>query len=294
MKKIKHAVVIVNYNGSSDTIACLESVRATKDAPHPIVIDNGSSDNSVKALREHDPSLDLIVSPVNLGFSGGHNLGIKRALRLGAKVVHLLNNDTYVDKDLFFRAYRHVVGQNRLATGKIYYAPGYEYHVSQHKHGKVLWYAGGEIDWSNCLGLHRGVDQVDLGQFDTLEPTNFATGCYLAIPRAIFKKIGFLDESYFLYLEDLDYSIRAHHAGIEIVYNPKLIVYHKNSQSSGGAGNSLVDYYMTRNRLLLAKKYGKLRLRFALYREALTRNWTNPTRRQAFLDFFFNRLGKKR
>lgn len=288
-KSIKHAVVILNYNNWQDTQVCLESVSKTKDTPHIIVVDNASTNDSVKELRARFPQLDLIVSKRNLGYSGGNNLGIKKALRMGAKVIHLLNNDTEVDKNLFYRAYRYTSGKNRLSGGKIYYAKGFEYHPKQRGKGNVLWYAGGQLDWSTATAKHAGVDEVDQGQYDKPRDVNFVTGCYMAVPRRIFNRIGMLDESFFLYLEDADFTLRAISAGYEARYNPNLILYHRNGGSTG-AGSGLVDYYLTRNRFALAKRYGSLRLRLALLREAIFRNWGSRIRRTAFMDFLAGRM----
>jgi len=291
-KKVKHVVVIVNYNGFKDTLECLASIKLAKDAPHVIVVDNGSNDQSVRELKAVYPGLDLITSPNNLGFAGGNNLGIKRALGRGAQVVYLLNNDTTVDPNLFFRSYQSVHGKDVIAGGKIYYAQGYEYHDASKGKGNVLWYAGGVFDWASVTMRHQGVDQIDQGQYDQSDQTQAITGCFMAIPRRVITKIGLLDEELFLYLEDAEYCLRAAAAGVKLNYNPRLVVYHKNSQTSG-VGSPMVDYYLTRNRFLIAKKYGSLRIRLALVKEALTRNWRKPLRRLAFFDFLWGRMGNR-
>lgn len=292
MKKVKHAVVLVNYNNWQDTEVCLNSIDNCKDKPHLIVVDNGSDNNSVEKLRRKFPNLDLITSSTNLGYAGGNNLGIKRAKSLKAKVVYLLNNDTQVDENLFYRAFRIVAGKNRLVGGKIYYARGFEFHAAQRGRGDVLWYAGGQIDWSTGLATHTGVDQIDQGQYDRPKDVEFITGCFLAIPRRALTKVGLLDETYFLYLEDAEYCLRALKAGYQLKYSPKLVLYHRNSASTV-SGSPLVDYYLTRNRFLLARRYGSWRLILALVREALTRNWDHPVRRTAFLDFLTGKMGNR-
>lgn len=292
-KKIKHAAVLVNYNSSADTISCIASINQTKDAPHIIVVDNGSPASVIAELRSSYPGLDIIEAGANLGFSAANNLGIKKALRMGAQVVYIINNDTLVDPNLFFRSYRYVAGKNRIAGGKIYYAKGYEYHEGQKGKGHILWYAGGHFDWSMAVSVHSGVDEEDKGQYDKTRPVDFVTGCFMAIPRQVFNKIGMFDEPLFLYLEDSDFCLRAQSKGIEVMYNPSLVLYHCNG-SSTGAGSSLVDYYMTRNRFTIARRYGSWRLRFALYREAILRNWGDQTRRGAFLDYLFGHMGKRK
>lgn len=290
--KIKHAVVLVNYKGWQDTIVCINSIKKSKDAPHIIVVDNASGDESVVELKKAFPDLDLIESHINVGFSVGNNLGIAKALRMGARVVHILNNDTEVDPNLFFRAYRYVEGKNRISGGKIYYAKGYEYHAEQKGKGNIIWYGGGYFDWGSVIARHIGVDEEDRGQHDKIKPVDFITGCYLAVPRQVFKKIGMLDEPFFLYLEDTDFCLHAKAAGIEVMYNPNLIIHHRNS-SSTVAGSPLVDYYITRNRFFIGKRYGARRLQFALLREALLRNWNSPIRRQAFFDYLTGKMGNR-
>lgn len=290
-KKIKHAVVLINYQDAKTTANCVKSIQKTKDTPHIIVVDNGSTDACLAELQALCPVVDLIRAGTNLGFSEGNNLGIKKALRLGAEVVYLLNNDTVVDQNLFFRSYRFVAKKLRIAGGKIYYAKGYEYHAQQRGQGNILWYAGGYFDFQHAVSRHVGVDEQDHAQYDKVQDVNFVTGCFMAIPKGVIKKLGTLSEEYFLYLEDTDYCLRAIKRGIEVKYNPNLILYHLNGGSTK-AGSTLVDYYMTRNRFFIAKRYGSFRLRLALFREAL-RHWANPVRRQAFLDYLFGRMGNR-
>jgi len=289
---IKHAAVLVNYKKWEDTVVCVNSINNCKDKPHVIVVDNGSGNDSPQQLKKHFPELDLIVSRENIGFSAGNNLGIKKALRLGAKVVYILNNDTEVDANLFYRAYRYVEGKNRIAGGKIYYARGFEFHQKQKGRGDVIWYAGGYMDWGSCIARHYGVDELDRGQYDKIRDVDFITGCFIAAPRRVFSRVGMLDEPFFLYLEDMDFILKAIRAGYEVKYNPHLVIYHRNS-SATVAGSPLVDYYLTRNRFVIGRRYGSFRLQFALLREAIFRNWASPIRRMAFLDFLRGRFGNR-
>ncbi|MFH1244575.1 MAG: glycosyltransferase family 2 protein [bacterium] len=289
---IKHAAVLINFRDALVTATAVKSIQASKDAPHIIVVDNGSSEECISELKKLCPGLDLIVTEKNIGFSAGNNVGIKKALRIGAKVVYILNNDTLVDPNLFFRAFRFVAGKNRISGGKIYYAKGYEFHEELKGRGDVLWYAGGYFNWASAIAAHYGVDEVDRGQYDKVRPVEFITGCFIAVPAQVFRKIGLLDEPFFLYLEDTDFCLHAQTMGIEVMYNPSLVVYHCNS-SATVSGSPLVDYYLTRNRFLIGRRYGSLRLRFALLREALFRNWNSPIRRQAFLDYLWGKMGNR-
>lgn len=290
-KPIKHAVVLINYKNAKDTILCIESIKKAKDTPHIIVVDNGSSKECVDELKAAVPGLDLIVGE-NIGFSAGNNVGIKKALRMGAKVVYILNNDTVVDENIFYRSYRYVAGKDRIAGGKIYYAKGYEFHTEQKGKGNILWYAGGYFNWESVIAQHYGVDEEENGQYDQVKPVDFITGCFIAVPKRVFSKIGLLDEPFFLYLEDSDFCLHAKKLGVEVMYNPHLVVYHRNS-SSTVAGSPLVDYYITRNRFFIGKRYGSFRLYLALIKEALTRNWGSPIRRMAFFDHLRGRMGNR-
>lgn len=289
---MKHATVLLNYNGWEDTLLCIESILKSHQTPHIIVVDNNSSNDSVKRIRSKYPTVELITSKVNLGFSGGNNVGIRSALSKGAKVVHILNNDTLVDKNAFKQGYKFVHNKDRISGAKIYYAKGFEFHKKQKNKGNIIWYAGGYMDWSVVLGRHYGVDEQDKGQHDKVKKVDFITGCYLAVPAQVFERIGLMDDKYFLYIEDADFTLKARANNIETLYNPKILIHHRNS-STTTAGSPLIDYYLTRNRFLLALRHRGLRLTGALIKEALTRNWDSPIRRAAFFDFLTNNFGDK-
>lgn len=289
---VPHAVVIVNFNGFTDTIECIDSVKRSKNSPKIIVVDNASTDDSVSQIKSRDSDIILIESSLNLGYAGGNNIGIKRALELNSQVIHILNNDTTVDPNSLELARRYVVETGNIVTGKILYSKGKEFHTNQRGKGNVIWYAGGHIDWSTGLAVHRGVDQPDRGQYDDIQNTSFLTGCYFAASQKAFKIIGGFDEDFFLYLEDVDFTLRSHHSGFSTIYNPNIKIYHKNAASSV-SGSDFVDYYLTRNRMLLAKKYKKYRLLFALIKDTAIRSKKNSHKLKALSDFLLNKLGRR-
>lgn len=291
---MKIAVVILNYNGLEDTLECLESVRRCDTTGHEVeitVVDNNSQDGSQEALAKLK-DIHLIQNTDNLGYSGGNNIGVKKALERIRDAVIILNNDTLVERGLILNLAAALKSAD-IASPKIYFAEGFEYHKDRYKKdqlGKVIWYAGGKIDWDNIIGMHTGVDEVDTGQFDKKTEIDLATGACLIAKREVFEKIGFFDEKYFLYLEDMDFCVRARKSGARIVYAPKAIVWHKNAGSIG-SGSKLQDYYFTRNRLLFATKYARLRTKIALLREILSK-FSNPTKRKALIDFLTLNFGK--
>src|SRR6185369_2782018 len=211
MKKV--SVVTVNYNTEQDTInliATLKKVRTPDFLLSIIVVDNGS-----KNASELDSITDitLIKLKENRGFTGGYNTGMKKALQDGADYVMIVNNDTIADPDLIANLL-HVLETDKhigVTVPKIYFAKGHEFHKDRYKEeelGKVFWYAGGHTDWDHVKSVHRGVDEVDHGQYDKVEKVTFATGCCMMFKREVLEKVGLFDDNYFLYYEDADLNER--------------------------------------------------------------------------------------
>jgi len=292
---MKIAIVVLNYNGLTNTLECLDSLKRLEKNNYVIeliVVDNASSDGSAEALSKLK-DISFISSEKNLGFCGGNNLGIKRALQRKADWILILNNDTIVDENLTNNLLKDA-GNADIISPKIYFAPGYEFHKNRYKKselGKVIWYAGADIDWQNIIGTHTGVDEVDTGQFSKKREITLATGAGMFIKSEVLEKIGSFNEKYFLYLEDMDFCVRAKRAGFKIVFQPEAILWHKNAASTGGSGSKLQDYYITRNRLLFAMKYASLRTKLALIKQIIKES-TNPTKRRALLDFITGKLNK--
>lgn len=290
----KVVIILVNWNGKKDTLACLESLtklKIQKSKLKTFVVDNGSTDDSVAVIKKNFPNVEVVEAGENLGFTGGNNIGIHRALEWGADYVWLLNNDTVVDNNAL-AVLLEVFGDKSVgvAGSKIYFAPGREYHKARYadkERGRVLWYTGGLIDWENMYASHRGVDEVDKGQYDRTQETPFITGCSMMVAKEVFEKIGLLDEKFFAYLEDLDFCLRAKQVGYKLFYVPQSIIWHNNAGSSG-VGSALHEYYMTRNRLIVGMRYASVRTKLALIREGVRFILSGPMiRRKAILDAIF-------
>jgi GT2 family glycosyltransferase len=297
------SIVIVHYNTEPDTLECLKSltkIQAKGFKYSVVIVDNASKEPLVLPQNLEPFPFEVIRSESNLGFTGGNNLGVTFALdKYHSDFVVLLNSDTIVDPEFVNALFACAQANPRhgLIGSKIYFYPDREFHhdtYAEKDRGQVLWYAGGSIDWPNLLTYHRGVDEVDRGHFDQQLTSDFATGCCLLIRREVLEEIGLLDERYFLYLEDVDLSVRAQEAGYQIGFCPDSIVWHKNAGSSGGAGSPLQTYYQTRNRLLFGFKHGSWRNRLttASYLLRLLKNGTRPERIAA-IDLVTNKLGKR-
>ncbi len=305
------AIILLNYNSTDDTVACIKSLYTTphtsKDAMI-IVVDNHSKKSEVQKLTQYIDTISkqknniipihFIKNDKNLGFSGGNNVGIEYALKENVENILILNNDTIVDKNFLQKMTVEMEKDSKIGVvvPKIYFAPGHEYHTQRYTKeelGKVIWYAGGTIDWKNVIGHHEGVDEVDTDQYTVHKTTEYATGACMLVRASVFQKIGMFDTDYFLYYEDSDISMRIKKAGYTINFNPDSIIWHKNAGSTGGSGSDLQDYYITRNRLIFGFRYAPLRAKLALLKEAGKQLITGRTwQKKGIRDFFIHKLGK--
>lgn len=276
----KVAVVILNYKVKEDILECVASVKKSNyKNSEIIVVDNNSRDGLKVELTKLD-DVTFIQTGDNLGYCGGNNIGIRKALESKADFLFILNPDTKIKIDT-------ISNLVKLAneTGHGIYGPKILFGDR-----KTIWYGGGIIDTDNVLGVHIGMDEVDKGQYDKVTETGFVSGAAIFIRRDVFGSIGLFNEKYFLYLEDMEFCWRAKTKGIKSAYNPKAVVYHKNAKSTG-LGSSLQDYFITRNRLLFAFKYLSWGKRLVLLKHVfLTMNFS--TRRQAMFDFLTGKFGK--
>lgn len=277
MKRV--AVIILHYMHREDTLDCIKSVLKSTYPEIKIFLVNNSEENFDDDLKDIK-NLEYLPTGQNLGYTGGNNVGIKKALEEDFDFIFVLNPDTTIDKNAIEKLVEAAEKESGVYGPKIYFGDT----------GKKIWYAGGIFDKENVLGSHRGVDLEDKGQFDTISETDFITGAALFISREVLERVGSFDEKYFLYYEDSDFCFRAKRDGFKIMYIPDAVVYHENAKSTG-LGSTLQDYYITRNRMLFASKFLSMRTQFALFREAL-RNFGNPVRKQAFVDFLFGNFGK--
>ncbi len=303
----KVSVIIASWNKKKTTLETLESL-VSSDLNNfnleIVVIDNASEDGSPVAIQNFfkknaikNVSTKLIINPVNLGFAKGNNIGMEYALKNKSDFILLLNDDTIADKNMIRELLRSAMNNKNAGAfaPKIYFASGYEFHKNRYSKkdlGKVIWCAGGDIDWNNMYGTNHGVDEVDDGQFEKLRNADFLSGCCVLFPATVLKKVGLFDERYFAYLEDVDLSLRIKKAGYKLLYVPSAKVWHKVSQSSG-IGSDLNDYFISRNRLLLGFKYAKLRTKFALFRESVRflisgRVW----QKTGVKDFYIRKFGQ--
>ncbi|MHB1389997.1 MAG: glycosyltransferase family 2 protein [Thermoleophilia bacterium] len=239
-------VIIVSFNSFQDTADCLRSLAfASWPRLRVVLVDNGSTDGSGQKLAAAFPDVTHLRSPQNLGFAGGSNLGIRAALDAGADFICLLNNDTLVDpgfiEPLVERA--SATPAAGIIGGRILYD----------EPGDIIWYAGGRIDPRSGFTSHRGQDEPDGPDFDAPDFTDYVTGCFFFTRASLYRELGLLDESYFMYCEEVDFCLRAGRAGYRCFYEPRAVIRHRVSRAMGGAYRPVFYYYQTRN---LMRAYG--------------------------------------
>ncbi|MEI6632951.1 MAG: glycosyltransferase family 2 protein [Chlamydiota bacterium] len=255
-------VILLNWNGREDTLNCLSSLRALDyKRRRVIVVDNASTDGSAELIAERFPEATLIRNPVNAGFDGGNNIGMRAALRDGADAVLLLNNDTIVCAGLLrhFADAATSLPRAGILGPKIYY----------HERPDVFWWAGCRRSYSTTGWLlnytQDGKGEKDRGQFEEIRRIDAVIGCAMYIKSEVLKTIGLLDERFFIYHEEYDFCRRAEESGWHSYFVPGAKLWHKVSMSMGGQYSPSLYFLWTRNWLLLSRKHTPARLWPLLY-----------------------------
>jgi GT2 family glycosyltransferase len=239
------SIITINYNGLKDTCELIDTLPLEDETIEVIVVDNASKEDEATQIELRYPQVKVIRSKENLGFAGGNNLGIQAA---HGKYLFFLNNDTLLSHQP--SAISHLI--NRLESSpkigmvspKIKFSWG----------DNPIQYAGYTPLSKITLRNHSiGFGEADSGQYDTAHPTPYAHGAAMMIKREMIDKAGLMPECYFLYYEELDWSMIIRRAGYVIWYEPTCTIYHKESQTTGQS-SPLRTYYITRNRLLFAKR----------------------------------------
>ena len=236
------SIITINYNGLKDTCELMESIPFNNEM-EVIVVDNASKEDEASIIAERYPQVKVIRSPRNLGFAGGNNLGIKEAK---GKYILLINNDTYFKEFNIAPLIERLENSDEIGIvcPKLRFAWGCN----------PIQFAGyTPLSTITVRNQAIGFGEEDNGQYDTAHPTPYAHGAAMLIKREAIDKVGLMPECFFLYYEELDWSMMFTRAGYEIWYDPVCTVYHKESQTTG-QNSPLRTYYITRNRLLLVKR----------------------------------------
>ena len=249
------AIILINWNSFECTRDCIESLSAMPYKDFDLIlVDNDSKDGSGEKLSSAYPEVIYLKLPDNRGFTGGNNAGINYSLNHNYKYSLLLNNDTFVEPDFLEILVSHLSENPRTGAiqPKIYF-----------NHNRSLLWNGGS--WFNPWTGNdyvEGTGKTRSKTSETLKEPDWLTGCALMIRNDVIRKVGLLDESLFMYYEDVDFAFRIKNAGYSLVYHPESVVYHiagasTRAEKKGREGflNPIVHYYLVRNRIWFLKKY---------------------------------------
>lgn len=250
--KEKISIVLVNYNGRDYNNKCICSIlnSTVKENLQIVVVDNASTDDSLSDLKAHwsqNEQVSIIELEQNYGFSRANNEGIKWSIENGIHYFLLLNNDTEIQPDAIEKMWEAQKERKSIVVPKVLYADRPD----------IIWCAGGKFSPFIKKPGQRGINQRDEGQFDVSGECEFANGCALFLSKEIIDKIGFLEERFFLYYEDTEYSLRAQENDVNIWYCSEAVVYHKVNGSTKGNEKPANAYYITRNWLMCNRMHMK-------------------------------------
>jgi GT2 family glycosyltransferase len=237
------ACIVLNWNGWPDTLACLDSLAHVEHARlEIIVVDNGSTDDSVRRISQAYPRVALLKTGANLGFGAGTNVGLRRALAEKFDYVWLLNNDARPQPAALAALLAKACSNPRLGAigSKLLYA---------HDPSKVQAWGGGRINRWTGRAVHATSAQDD-DWFD------YITAASTLLPRRALEETGVFDESFFLYWEDADLSVRLLERGWVLGVAAESIVLHKENASSGG-DRRIVDRYSTTSGIRFLSKHAR-------------------------------------
>ena len=263
---MKLTAVVLNWNGGDDTLAALASLEGIET----ICVDNASTDGSDRLVEERFPAVELLRTGANLGFAGGSNAGIARALERGADWVLLLNSDAIAEPglaDALARAVEARPDAGLLACTIL------------DMDGTSVQYAGASF---NVRFGYSG--RVSTTVPDGVRDVGRADGAALAVSRAAVERAGVFDESLFMYVEDVEWSLRIRAAGFAVVVVPDARVRHKGSTSTGGSASTTNLYYDTRNTIVVAERHApgaRLPRRAVIVGAHLALALSHPSRLQA-------------
>ncbi len=254
MSKPNIAIILVNWNGFQYTKSCILSLLNCHHENYKIIlVDNNSSDLSVEKLKKEFLQVEYIRNKSNIGFTGANNMGIKWAIDNDFEYITLLNNDTEVEPD-FLDHLLTPFKQDSL-VGAV------QPLILQYNHKNIVWHGGGQIDYNfgRFLNVNKGSKK---NQIKRIHNVDWITGCCFMLKSDVIKKVGLLDDFFFVYFEDADWSIRIKKFGYKLFFQPKSIVYHHEGVSwisakknSEGYISPKTHYLDIRNHIYIIKKY---------------------------------------
>jgi GT2 family glycosyltransferase len=293
------AVVIVNWNDTAASIRALRSVRATEPVV-TILVDNASPDDPTAAVLAAQPETQMLRLAANEGYAAACNRGVRAAAAAGAEHVLVMNNDAELAPDALDR----LAAAAREHPGAVL-APLIVYTDAPDE----VWSAGGYLEPPCVRNHHLGLGEprsAHTAPRAAAHAVEWATGCALFFSMTTFDRVGPFDEKFFLYLEDVDWCLRARRAGIPTWIIPEAVVQHDVSRTTGELPSATIRYYAYRNHFRLAFRHAgwargavagelvwtlaKISVRQLVYPAFRHDEWYHA-RTRAVRDFLFGRFG---
>jgi GT2 family glycosyltransferase len=250
--KASCTVIVLNFNGEHLLPACLDSLaKQTGIEIDTVVVDNASTDGSAALVAQKYPRVRFLALSKNCGFSAANNVALRDALSRGSEYAILLNNDTFAAPDFISQLLEVIERDPKIAVvcPKIYFAHQPE----------TLWYAGGDFSLWTGATRHRGWKEIDHNQFDHNLKITQATGCAMLVRRSAIQEVGLLDEQFWIYAEDLDWSVRFSKRGYRLAFVPKAHLWHLDGATNvrvlGKGSEEKRQFLSTRNMVFLARKH---------------------------------------
>lgn len=274
----RDVVVVLSFHGREDTLACLASLDAGSPEAVVLVVDNGSFDGTLEAVRDRWPAVKVVQTGRNLGFSGGMNAGIRWSLERAARSITVLNNDTTVPTGAVAAL------AARACAGLVVVSPEVRYATEPDK----PWFGGGLVDRDTCLPRHMNDAELAAAPPDALglRSSQILAGCCLTASAATWRAVGLFDDRFFLTFEDSELSLRAAGCGAELLVDTSVVIHHKVSASFVGAYTYFGLFYYVRNGLLFGAIYrpGDLAARLRFLRRHVAGEVAGPLRERAFIE----------
>jgi GT2 family glycosyltransferase len=259
-------IVVVNYNGFEISRDCIESLLKLDYPSYCIVfVDNGSSDKSGDEINDiYKDRIVYLPLPKNLGVTGGNNAGIDYASQHGYEYVLFLNNDTVVDKTFLAKLIETSNKYNALVVPKI---------ICFFDQSRLDHFIGTGIDWWTSQPLDYKPYPLDRPEFNIRSEIKVASTCCLLVPIPVFSAIGKMDEEYFMYQDDSDFTLRATRAGYRMFYEPEAKIFHKCNTTTSNKQPSYFEYYLQNRNLFYFynKLCDKPVIKYLFFAKMLTR-----------------------